>query len=75
MFLTQEERTKFATWLEERAHENRKITEPMRAIGGSIMEQVANQQEFLAELFERTAKHLRSIEDDSVSVPPKEARP
>lgn len=67
MFLTLEERNKFATWLEERAHENQQIAKPMREIGGDIMEQVAQQQEAMAVIFEHVAKHLRSIEDSTAS--------
>ena len=60
--LTQEERDKFADWLEQEANTDHKMANQMKTLGGTGMELGAQKYNTEAMAKEIVAKLLRSIE-------------
>ncbi len=64
--LTQEERDKFAAWLEHEAKTDHEMANQMKTFGGTGMELGAQKYNTEAMAKEIVAKLLRSIETDTI---------
>ena len=65
--LTQEERDKFAAWLEQEAKTDHEMANQMKTFGGNAMEAGAQKYNTEAMAKEIVAKVLRSIETETMT--------
>ena len=66
MLLTQQERDKFATYLEQQAHDSEQLAKQMEKLPGSFLPQNINLMRNEAVAYAYVAARLRAVEEQTI---------